>query len=88
MGRKNYRNKDSRRRNVVPWTPEELANDYSVVMTNGSGYKVITVSGTSVSAWNWAIRCGLNEQDETMPGVWWPVDMSLVGARNSVFQAV
>jgi hypothetical protein len=88
MGRKNYPSRTARRRNVTPGTPEGHASDYSIVMTNGSGYKVITVSGSPVSSWNWAVKCGLNENDATMPGVWWPVDMSLAGSGKSMFTAV
>lgn len=88
MGRRNFSTKGARRRHVVTYTPSEVSADYEVLMTNGSGVKRVTVTGTRVSAWNYAIRLGINEKDETMPGVWWPIDINFVGKNDALFSAL
>ena len=88
MPRNNHRSKQSRKRYVVTYTPSEYSADYNVFMTNGSGIKKIVVTGSRVSAWNRAIRIGLEQNDETMPGVWWPIDIKYVRENDSMFSAV
>lgn len=88
MGRKNYRTRESRRRHVVEYTPVERRADWSVIMTNGSGVKKIIISGTSVSAWNYAIRLGMNEDDVSMPGVWWPIDVTFYRDNDETFSII
>jgi hypothetical protein len=88
MGRKNYRDKDARQRHVVTYTPVEIAGDYSVLMTNGSGVKRITVTGSKVSAWTYAVRLGLNENDPVMPGVWYPLDIEFLRENDEAFTAL
>lgn len=88
MGRKNYRDKRARVRHVPSHAPEELQADWSVLMTNGYSFKRIVLTGTSVGVWNYAIRLGLNENDETMPGVWWPQDIKAREANTSLFTAL
>lgn len=87
MGRKNYKTRETRKRHVVEYTPPDMASDYDVLMTNGSGVKRVRITGSRVSAWNYAIRLGLNEDDETMPGVWWPVDMTFICDQPDLFTA-
>lgn len=72
--RRNYKTTEARRR----FTGLEVQNeDYEILMTNGKRVKKITINGTSgPNAWNKAIRAGLNEYDETMPGHWWPIEVS------------
>jgi hypothetical protein len=77
MGRRNFRNKTERRRYQVRYTPSDVASDWEVFMTNGSDVHWITVTGTRVSAWNRAIRIGLDENDNDMPGRWWPLSIDL-----------
>jgi hypothetical protein len=88
MARKNYRNEAARRKHVVQYTPSEFSADWEVLMTNGSGVKRVELTGSRVSAWNYAIRLGLNEHDETMPGVWWPVDMTMIRENSEAFSVV
>lgn len=76
MGRKNFSNKAERRRFQVKYAPSEHSSDWEVIMTDGKAVERITVTGTRVSAWNKAIRIGLDVRDEDMPGVWWPLDIS------------
>jgi len=84
MPRKNFRNKVERTRYQVRYTPSEVASDWEVIMTNGSAIYRITVTGTRVSAWNRAIRIGLSSSDENMPGLWWPLEISLERAVSVV----
>lgn len=77
MSRKNFRDKAARTRYQVTYTPSECSADWEVVMTNGKAVHRITVTGSRVSAWNKAIRIGLNAKDEDMPGAWWPLDIRL-----------
>lgn len=76
MGRKNFRTKDARRRNVVTYAIPEMSADYNVRLTNGSGFKTIVVTGTAVSCWNWCIRAGL-EQGGDLEG-YHPVEITAV----------
>jgi hypothetical protein len=88
MGRKNYNSRDSRRRHVVTYTPSEISADYEVLMTNGSSVKKIVITGTRVSAWTYAIRLGMNQDDGTMPGTWWPIDARIVKSNDSMFSVI
>ena len=72
----------------MTYTPAEYSADYEVLMTNGSGVKLITVTGSRVSAWNMAIRIGLNQSDPTLVGVWWPIDMKRASENNALFSVV
>lgn len=75
MPRKNYGTRQARRRNTTFGESEQ--SEYEILMTNGSKVKRITVKGASgPNAWNRASKRGLNEDDETMPGVWWPIEVS------------
>jgi hypothetical protein len=86
MGRKHYSTKQARRRNVVQYVPVETQADYSVTLTNGSGFTNIVVTGTPVSAWNWSTRAGAN--GGVKPGKWWPVAIKKVGDTEAIFTAI
>lgn len=88
MPRRNYRDQAARRRNVVAYEPAEVSADYEVLMTNGSGVKTITLTGTQESVWRYATRLGLNQHDDAMPGVWWPIDTKHVRDNAEMFAVV
>lgn len=90
MPRKNLTRQARARRkySVVEYTPPEYSADYEVMMTNGSAVKNIVITGSKVSARNRAVRIGLNVDDKTMPGTWWPINITYLGENSNMFTAL
>lgn len=85
MGRKNYKTRDARKRQrTVEYVLIESPGDYDVTMSNGSGFKTLTFTGTSVSCWNLATRMGL-EGGIKAGEVWTPREIKRVGNNDAVF---
>lgn len=86
MPRRNYRTRNARKRHTVEYVIAEMRADYEVTLTNGSGFTKIIVTGTSVSAWNWAVRAG--QEGGVKPGNWWPVEIRAIDKNDAIFSAI
>lgn len=86
MGRKNY-TKQGRKARRVEYVIAEVSADYEIKMTNGSGFDTVVITGTSVSAWNYAVRMG-QSTDYRGSEVWHPCDIRVLGANDALFSVI
>ena len=51
----------------------DVQGTWEVTVTNGSGTKVLIMTGTQATVWKWAQAAG--PSGGVAPGTWWPVDI-------------
>lgn len=79
MPRKNYTSRSARRaqRMELPVILSDFMADvtaeYSVTVTNGSGFQHVTMFGSKSSVWAWAEQAG--RQGGFGPGNWYPIEL-------------